>query len=94
MKLIKGKKITLLEADNQTKGLPRCMSGKKPTCQYRIHGFSLWVGKVPEEGNTADPTPIFLPGKSHGQRSLAGSSSWGHKRVRHDLATKQQQQQQ
>ena len=24
------------------------------------------------------PTPIFLPGKSHGQRSLAGYSSWGH----------------
>ena len=25
------------------------------------------------------PTPIFLPGKSCGQRSLAGSSPWGHK---------------
>ena len=36
--------------------------------------------------------PVFLPGKSHGQRSLAGYSPWGHKRVRHDLATKQQQQ--
>ena len=24
------------------------------------------------------PTPVFLPGKSHGQRILAGSSSWGH----------------
>ena len=32
------------------------------------------------------PTPIFLPGKSHGWRSLAGYSSWGHKRVRHNLA--------
>ena len=37
------------------------------------------------------PTLVFLPGKSHGQRSLA---SYGHRRVRHDLATKQQQQQQ
>ena len=37
------------------------------------------------------PTPVFLPGKSHGQRSLVGYSPWGHKRVRHDLATKQQQ---
>ena len=36
------------------------------------------------------PTPVFLPGKSHGQRSLAGYSPWGCKRVRHDLATKQQ----
>ena len=34
------------------------------------------------------PTPVFLPGKSHGQRSLAGCSTWGHKRVRHDWVTK------
>ena len=34
------------------------------------------------------PTPVFLPGKSHGQRTLAGYSPWGHK---HNLATKQQQ---
>ena len=25
------------------------------------------------------PTPVFLPGKSHGQRSLEGYSPWGHK---------------
>ena len=31
----------------------------------------------------------ILPGKSHGQRSLMGCCPWGHKRVRHDLATKQ-----
>ena len=35
------------------------------------------------------PTPVFLPGKSHGQRSLEGYSPWG-RRVRHNLATKQQ----
>ena len=29
------------------------------------------------------PTPVFLPGESHGQRSLVGYSSWGH-RVRHN----------
>jgi len=28
------------------------------------------------------PTPEFLPGKSHGQRSLAGYSPWGRKRIR------------
>ena len=27
------------------------------------------------------PTPVFLPGKSHGQRSLVDSSSWGHKEL-------------
>ena len=37
------------------------------------------------------PTPVFLPGKSHGQRSLVGYSPRGHKRVRHELVTKQQQ---
>ena len=36
------------------------------------------------------PTPVFLPGKSHGQRRLAGYSPWGLKRVGHDLVTKQQ----
>ena len=32
------------------------------------------------------PSPVFLPGESHGQRSLSGYSPWGHKRVRHDWA--------
>ena len=36
-------------------------------------------------------TAVFLPSKFHGWRSLAGCSSWGHKRVRNDLVTKQQQ---
>ena len=35
----------------------------------------------------------ILPGTSHGQRSLVGYSPWGHKAIRHDLATKQQQKQ-
>ena len=34
-------------------------------------------------------TPVFLSGKSHGQRSLVGYSPWGHKGVGHDLKTKQ-----
>ena len=38
------------------------------------------------------PTPGFLPGKSHGERSLAGYSSWGHERFRHNFTTKQQSQ--
>ena len=36
-------------------------------------------------------TPIFLPEKSHGQRSLAGYSPSARSRVRHDLVTKKQQ---
>ena len=53
------------------------------------------AGSIPEEGRHFQkrkwqPTPAFLPRKSHGQRSLAGYSPWGGKRVRHDLATEQQ----
>ena len=33
------------------------------------------------------PTPVLLPGKSHGWRSLVGCSPWGSLRVRHDWAT-------
>ena len=36
------------------------------------------------------PTPVFLPGKFHGQRGLEGYSPCSHRRVRHNLATKQQ----
>ena len=35
------------------------------------------------------PTPVCLPGKSHGQKSLVGYNSWGHKRVGLDLVSKQ-----
>ena len=52
------------------------------------HGFDLWVRKSPWRRKW-QPTPVFLPGKSHGQRSLAGYSSRSHKRVAHDLATEQ-----
>ena len=47
-----------------------------------------WVGKIPWR-NEWQPTPTFLPGKSHRQRSLAGYSPWGPERVGHDIATKQ-----
>ena len=35
------------------------------------HRFNPWVGKIPWR-RAWQPTPVFLPGKSHGQRSLAG----------------------
>ena len=40
--------------------------------------FDLWVGKIPWRRKW-QPTPVFLPGKSHGQRSLSGYSPWGCK---------------
>ena len=45
--------------------------------QCRRPGFDSWVGKIPWRRKW-QPTPVFLPGESHGQRSLAGYSIWGH----------------
>ena len=53
-------------------------SGKETACQCRRPGFCPWVGKIPWRREWR-PTPVFLPGKSHGQRSLVGYSPWGHK---------------
>ena len=65
------------------------LSGKESACQNRRCRFDPWVGRIPWRRKW-QPPPVFLPGKSHGQRSLAGCSLWGLKRVRHDLAIKQQ----
>ena len=67
-------------------GLPRWLSGKEPTCQCRRLRFDSWVGKIPWRRKW-QPTPVFLPGGSHGQRSLAGYTVHGVTRVGHDLAT-------
>ena len=64
-------------------GLPRWLSSKDSACQKRRcrrHWFNLWVGKIPWRRKW-QPTPIFLPGKCHGQRSLAGYSPWGCKEL-------------
>ena len=72
------------------RGFPWWLSGKEPACQCWRWGLHPWVGKIPRRRKWQS-TPGFLPGKSHAQRSLAGYSLWGCKRVRHDLAIKQQQ---
>ena len=62
----------------ETWGVPGGPDDKESACQGRRHGFDPWVGKVP--GRRAwQFTPVFLPGESHGQRSLAGCSPWGRK---------------
>ena len=74
-------------------GFPGSTSGKEPASQcrrHKRHRFDSWVGKIPWR-RTWQPTPVFLPGKYHGQRSLAGYSLLIHKRLRHNLATKPQQ---
>ena len=48
-----------------------------------------YAGLIPGSGRKKwQPPPVFLPGKSHGQSSMAGFSPQGCKRVRHDLVTK------
>ena len=77
-------------SSNTCTGLPRWLSGKDSACQCRSCRFNPWIKKIPWRWKW-QPTPIYLPGKFHGQRSLVGCSLWGSERVRHNLATKQQQ---
>ena len=52
-------------------------------------GLDPWVRRNPWRRKW-QPTPVLLPRKCHGQGSPVGYSPWGCKRVRHDLAIKQQ----
>ena len=59
--------------------------GTEPTCHHRSHirlRSDPWVRKIPWR-RAWQPPPVFLPGESRGQRSLAGYGPWG-RRVRQD----------
>ena len=59
---------------SSNKGFPSGAGGKEPACQCRRCkrlGLDSWVGKIPWR-RAWQPTPVFLPGESHGQRSLEG----------------------
>ena len=70
--------IHRLKAIQAHGGLPRWRSGKESASYCRRCRFSSWIGKTPWRRKW-HPTPVFLPGKFHGQRSLAGYSPWGCK---------------
>ena len=64
-------------------GFPGGASGKESACQCRRRkrcGLDPWVGKIPWRRKW-QATPIFLPGKFHGQRSLGGCSPRGRKKL-------------
>ena len=61
-----------------TSGFPRWLYSKESVCQCRKQGFDPWVGEIPCRRKW-QPTPVFLPGKFHEQRSLKGYSPCGHK---------------
>ena len=61
--------------------IPRCHSDKDSACST---GDIRDLGLIPGWGKLHwrrawQPTPVFLPGESHGQRSLAGYGPWGRK---------------
>ena len=62
-------------------GFPNGASGKDPAyrCRrWKRHRLNPWDGKIPWK-RTWQPTPVFLLGESHGQRSLVVSSPQDHK---------------
>ena len=64
-------------------GFPNGTSGNKSACQFRRHkrpGFNPWVGKI-LWSRKWQPTPVLLPGKFCGRRSLACYSPGGHKEL-------------
>jgi len=76
-------KLVYLKRKKSTRlaGLPRWCSGKESPCYCRRskrHGFDSWVTKIPWRRQWK-PTPVFLPGKSQGQRSLEGYSPGSRK---------------
>ena len=52
--------------------------GKESACNAGDRGSILGSGKIPWR-RAWQPIPVFLPGPSHGQRSLVGYSPWGRK---------------
>ena len=64
-------------------GFPGGASGKEPDCPCRRHKrarFNPWDGKIPWQ-RAWQPTPTFLLGEAHGQRSLVGYSLRGLKEL-------------
>ena len=59
---------------------PGGSDGKASACSAGDPGSIPGLGRSPGEGN-GNPTPVLLPGKFHGLRSLVGYSPWGRKEL-------------
>ena len=74
--------VTRFKKDNKSRINTQSNAiAEEPACPCRRgkrRGLNPWVGKIPWRRKW-QPTPVFLPGESHGQRSLAGYSPWGGK---------------
>ena len=65
------------------RGFPGGASGREPAWQCRRHerlGFAPRVGRIPWRREQL-PTPVLLPGESHGQRSVVALQSLGPQRI-------------
>ena len=60
------------------RGFPGGSDCKESSSNSGEQGLIPGSGRSPGEGNGL-PTPVFLPGEFHGQRSLVGYSPWSHK---------------
>ena len=63
---------------SHSEDFPGGSDGKSVCLQWGRPRFDPWVGKIPWRRKW-QPTPVFLPGKSHGWRSLIDYSPWGRK---------------
>ena len=70
-------------SESSSWGLPQRSEGKNLPVMQERPMLDPWVRKTPWRREWL-PTPVFLPGESHGQRSLVGYSPWGSQRVSHD----------
>ena len=64
---------------NITQEFPGGSDGKSVCLQCERPGFDPWVGKIPWRRKW-QATPVLLPGKSHGRRSLVGCNPWGREK--------------
>ena len=72
--------LTLNSLIHKNQGFPGGTSDKESACQHRRLRFDPWVRKISWRMKW-QPTPVFLPGESHGQRSLVGDGPWGCKEL-------------
>ena len=74
--------VFFLDQFRSEKCVPQCgrlvAHGKESTCQCRTPELNPCITKTPWRRKW-QPTPVFLPGESQGQRSLVGYSPWGHR---------------
>ena len=75
---LEGDSFIRVEHSYMAEVLPRWHSGKESPYQFRRCGLDPWVRKN-HRTRKWQSTPVVLPGKSHGQRSLAGYSPRGPK---------------